>query len=133
MSDQIVDPDAPEEWAKRAKASLSEEVTEEAEATLNLPPEWVTEDELAALVEQKTEDRSQSDEDLARKILREGAPFVARGVLQIAVHSHSEATRLRAGQYVLDRVLGRPGDDLKSGGEDPLKELLNSLLPPSSK
>jgi len=117
----IVNPDDPEVWAERVRQS-SEGPTEE-----ELSREWVSDEALAALVDDKSSSPATSDQELARKVLQEGAPAAAKAVVHLALHSASENTRFRAAQYVLDRTLGKPGDDLRDKGEDPLNKFLQEI------
>lgn len=55
------------------------------------------------------EDRS--FEDIARRKLTEGVVFAADALLHIAMHSDNEAHRMRASEYILNRVMGKPTDE----------------------
>jgi hypothetical protein len=89
--------------------------------------DWVSEDAMESLILERTINPSESAEDLSRRLIRENLPVVTQSMIHLAIHSASETTRLRAGQYLVDRMLGKPGDDLKSQGEDPLGDLLSEL------
>ncbi len=82
-----------------------EQADEDLEAK-NLSP-W---DPVHALESLTDERRAGLDEDeyaLARRLLRENAPNAVLAIVHLAQNSSNEATRLKAAQYVVDRVMGR--------------------------
>lgn len=70
-----------------------------------------------------------SYEEQTRQHLAQAAPAAARSIINIALYSHDERTRLRAAQYVVDRNLGRIPEALQNGnGKDPLEDLLADVV-----
>jgi hypothetical protein len=47
-------------------------------------------------------------------------------LIHLATHGTNENTRLNAGKYVVDRVLGRIGDEV-TGSASPLEKLLGDF------
>lgn len=94
---------------------------------LSLNPEaFVTDEDASALEMERTILREDSAEDTMRRIFRENAAEIALGIVKIAKYDGNGNTRLRAAQYVTDRILGRIGDDL--GEADPIKEFVGSFI-----
>lgn len=76
---------------------------------------WDPEKSIQAL-SQEREVRDLTHEELARQILADNTPGAAASVAQLAMFSPDESVRLRASQYVLDRVLGRPTQEGDNAG-----------------
>jgi hypothetical protein len=70
---------------------------------------------------------SESEEEVTKRIFKENAPIVAQSLVQVAMHSPSESMRVQAGKYVIDRVLGKIGDDNK-GDDDPIRTFIESMM-----
>jgi hypothetical protein len=87
--------------------------------------EWTSEKALNALVTERAVYPEEDPEATARRLFRENMPLVASRMIHTAIHDPNSATRVRAGMYVCDRVLGRVGEDLSEG--DPLKDMLKDL------
>jgi hypothetical protein len=64
-----------------------------------------------ALSMERQTHNDESEEVLTHRLLKENAARVAMSVVNMAVRGTSERIRLDAGKYVLDRVLGRIGDE----------------------
>jgi hypothetical protein len=59
-----------------------------------------------------------------KRIFDQSAPFAAAGIVDMALHGSSESVRLKASQYVVDRVLGPVGKD---DSEDALDKFLSGI------
>ena len=89
---------------------------------------WETDEALASLKMERELNPDETEEGLARRLLREAAPQVAMSMIQMAIHGSTEATRTRNSQYILDHVLGKPRQDTANeGNQDPLLDFLNEL------
>jgi len=60
----------------------------------------------------------------AARIFEENAPFAAAAIIDLCHNATSDNTRLRAAQYVVDRVLGPVGREEQA---DILAEFLSSI------
>jgi hypothetical protein len=60
----------------------------------------------------------------ASRIFEENAPFAAAAIIDLVHNATSDSIRLRASQYVVDRVLGPLG---KEEQQDTLSEFLKGL------
>lgn len=68
-----------------------------------------------AALESLTDEASLMDEgqqDHARRLFRENLPLAAMSVIHMARFSPNERTRLDAAKYVVERVLGKVGEDM---------------------
>lgn len=52
-----------------------------------------------------------SGADLAQSILEDAAPAAAASIVQIATKDPNSRVRLTASQYIIDRALGKSGND----------------------
>lgn len=88
--------------------------------------DWVTDEEVQALREER-EVFSLDETQQAEKIFKENLPAVAHSVVKLARTAQSEAVRLNAAKYVVDRNLGKIVEpDL--GEQDMIKELLQGVV-----
>jgi hypothetical protein len=91
------------------------------------PPsgDWDTDEALAQLKMEKMVNPTESltDEGLALKLLNEAAPLAAKSIVQVALHSPNDNTRLNASKYIIDVV--REGS---VGGKSKLEELLGDVV-----
>lgn len=86
--------------------------------------EWDSDEAINALKMERTVNPSETEEELARRIIRENLPAAASAIAHLAIHSPSEKTRLEAARYIVDRNLGKIGDERTFGDKDPWDELL---------
>ena len=90
-------------------------------------PRYLPDDMVASLkTERSLLDPDMSEAEQSRHIFNEHAPAAAATIAHIAIHGTSERVRLDASKYVVERVLGRVGDDV--GTTDPLKDFMNSFF-----
>lgn len=72
---------------------------------------------------------SSTSESLALSTLRKNAAFAADSIAYLATHSENESIRLKASQYILDRVMGRITDTpITSGSEDVYTKLVEGVV-----
>jgi hypothetical protein len=88
--------------------------------------EWVPDEQLKALVMERTVHDEESQEDLSRRMLREAAPAAASSIVHAAIYGSTEKTRVDASKYVLERVLGPAGSNV--GETNPVRDLLEGLV-----
>lgn len=84
----------------------------------------VSDEELAALNMERTV-MGEAPEDTANRIFREAAPGAALSIVNMAMRDPNSRVRLTASTYVVDRVLGRPGEG--DAAEDPLAKFLRTV------
>ena len=94
--------------------------------------EWDADEALSALEMESSVHGSESDAECATRILCENTPRAVLAIVHLAQHSANEQTRLRAAQYVVDRVLGRIGENNPAGNEDPFERMTKALTSPVS-
>lgn len=86
--------------------------------------EWVPDKALEALnMEQGMSE--ETPEELARRLLREGLPLAVSSLVHLSAHSTNERTRLDAAKSVIERNLGKPGD--QAPGKDPLEKMFQEF------
>jgi hypothetical protein len=49
-------------------------------------------------------------------------------IVQIALYSHDERRKLDASKYIVDRLLGRIGEEKDTGATSPLESLLADVV-----
>jgi hypothetical protein len=87
--------------------------------------EWLPDEQLESLTAERTILGDEDEEATARRVFRENASLIARGIVHTAIHSPNERVRLDAQKYVTERVLGRVGDDAYE--TNPVHALLKAL------
>ena len=90
-------------------------------------PDWLPDSAIEAL---NTERRVHTDEtpaQTARRLMHENGPGAALSIIHIALYGSNERLRLDASKYVVDRVLGRVGDDVNQGEDSPLDAALRRM------
>lgn len=90
--------------------------------------DWVPDEALAALTSERSLSPDETEEQLTRRLFRENAANAALGIIHIAVHGTNERTRLDASKYVVERVLGKVGDDAYDAEKSPLEALMEGVL-----
>jgi hypothetical protein len=89
-----------------------------------LPDQWDPVRALSALKEE-ADLFGRSAEAQTRHVIAEAGPAAAAAVVFMALQSANEKVRLEAARYILDRNLGRVGEEKKSEAEvDPLEQFL---------
>lgn len=88
---------------------------------------WVPEEALANMVEDRSINPLQSEEGATKSVFKKNAHIVAQSIVNMAIYSKSERTRLDAGKYVIDRVLGRVGDPILVDDDSPISRFINDV------
>lgn len=89
--------------------------------------DWVPEDAIKSLAVEKEVRPDETNEEAARRILRENSGTAVLSVIHLATHASTERTRLDASKYVIDRVLGKIGEDLNTEKGNPLESFLSKV------
>lgn len=89
---------------------------------------WIPDEALKGLVTEREVHPEESEEMLTRRLFRENSANAALGIIHIAVHGTNERTRLDASKYVVERVLGKVGDDAFDAAKSPLESLMEGVL-----
>lgn len=90
--------------------------------------EWVPEEALDSLVTERTMREEESEEQLARRLLRENAGIAVHSIVHVAIHGTNERSRLDASKYILERVLGRVGDDAFGQPDSPIQSFVDEVI-----
>lgn len=69
-----------------------------------------------------------SYEEQTRRHLDQAAPAAAMSIINIALYSHDERRKLDASKYVVDRLLGKIGEEKDHGKGTPLESLLGEVV-----
>src|SRR5215831_9957685 len=88
--------------------------------------DWDPEVALASLAEDSSLLDDGDTLSTARRVFRENAGVAAAAIVHIAKYSVSDRTRLEAARYVVERNLGRVGEDETI--DDPLEKLLGTVV-----
>lgn len=89
--------------------------------------EWLPAAALQGLEHERLVNPSESTEELATRLFRENAPVAAMSIIQLAKGALNENTRLRAAQYVTDRVLGPANNPNPGEKGNPWDDLLKDI------
>lgn len=89
---------------------------------------WVPDDALASLVSERELNPDESDEQLTRRLFKENSAKAALQIVFVSNHGTNERTRLDASKYIVERVLGKIGDDVFEGAKNPLEALMEDVL-----
>jgi L-rhamnose isomerase len=81
--------------------------------------EWDPDKALSDLDAERQAFADELPEDRTRRLFKENADGAAMSIVHLAHHATNENVRLKAAQYVTDRVLGRLQDASALGDEDP--------------
>jgi hypothetical protein len=89
--------------------------------------DWDVEQALADAVSSKIL-LNDSYEEQTRRHLEQSAPAAAMSIVQIALYSHDERRKLDASKYIVDRMLGKIGEEKDNGKGSPLESLLGEVV-----
>jgi hypothetical protein len=88
---------------------------------------WIPDHAIEALNQERHMQEPKSDIEFTREQFRQSAPHAAAAIVHLALHSQNERIRLQSAQYVVERVLGRPGEE-NPHGRTPLEALMEGVL-----
>lgn len=89
-------------------------------------PDWLPDDAVAALNQERVFTQ-ETPAEMARRIFKESAPNAAASIVHVALYGSNERLRLDASKYVVDRVLGRVGEDVNIGVDSPLDAMIKQM------
>ena len=89
---------------------------------------WVPDAALKGLITEREVHPEESEEQLTRRLFRENSAAAALGIIHVSKHGQNERTRLDASKYIVERVLGKVGDDAYEGEKSPLELLMAGVL-----
>ena len=100
-----------------------------ADKELRRVASWIPEDALAEIAAERTkpEHDGETHQQYARRVMEESLPQVVKGLVFTAVHSTNDRIRLDAQKYLVDRVLGKPGEDASKKGLSSLETLFRNM------
>jgi hypothetical protein len=90
--------------------------------------EWDPDDIAQKLVVPRSGAEEQTPESQATTTFRESLPVAAASICHLALHSANERIRLDASKYVVERNLGRIGENNLPGAKDPVDDLIKEVL-----
>ena len=70
---------------------------------------------------------SETEEQMARRVFRRALPAAAQTICDIAENSLNDRTRLQAATYIVERNLGKVGDDMAHASGDTLRGLVEGI------
>jgi len=88
---------------------------------------WIPDEAIAALKSERAMLEPKSDIEFTRELFRQNAPAAAASIVHLALHSTNERVRSDNARYVVERVLGRPGEE-NPHGRTPLEALMEGVL-----
>jgi len=105
-----------------------EDSTSETDETID-DRAWIPDSAIEGLAMERDAHPSESDIELTRRQFRESSPAAAASIVHLALYSAVEKVRLDASKYVVERVLGKPGEE-NPHGRTPLEALLEGVYKP---
>jgi hypothetical protein len=69
-----------------------------------------------------------SEEQQAKEVFTNNVRQAAQSIVNLALTGQSERIRLSASQYVVDRIMGKPGQEVEAGPDKPLEKMFRELL-----
>jgi hypothetical protein len=90
--------------------------------------EWLPKSAIEGLALEEQTHPGESEESRARRLFRENSPAAALSITHMAMHGSNERIRLDASKYVIERVLGRVGDDAYDGEKSPIESFVNDVI-----
>lgn len=104
--------------------ALNEDGTDDSSAG----KQWVPDDALEGMIMERTFHPDESNPKTVKRLMDENAPVVAMSIIHLALHSNSERTRLDAGRYIMDRILGRVGEELLPTEDSPIDKFVSEVM-----
>jgi hypothetical protein len=90
-------------------------------------PEWLPDEAVEALNTERTLTQETAPE-MTRRLFRDNAPGAATSIVHVALYGSNERLRLDASKYVVDRVLGRVGEDVIPDKDSPLEAMMKNMM-----
>lgn len=89
--------------------------------------EWVPDDALENMIMEREYHPGETAPKTSKRLMEENAPVVAQSMIHLALHSQNERTRLDAGKYILDRVMGRVGEEILPKEDSPIEQFISEV------
>ena len=91
--------------------------------------DWIPEDALKEIAQErsKPEFDGESIEQYSRRMMEDALPQVTKGLINTAIHSTNDRIRFDAQRYLMERVLGKPGEDTANKGLTSLESLFKNM------
>lgn len=90
-----------------------------------LPDTWTSSAAAEALVHERSVRPDETHEAMGRRLLAENVGVAVMGIIHTAEHGSNERLRLDAQKYIVERVLGKVGDDAFE--VDPLAKFISEV------
>ena len=90
--------------------------------------EWIPDEALESMIMERSLHSGENNTAQARRLVDENIPIVAQSIIHLAIHSSSERIRFDAGRYLMDRAMGRVGEESVTPESTPISEFLESVL-----
>ena len=87
---------------------------------------WIPSDAIASLAAERQVHPEETEEDTARRLLKENVDRAVLGIVHISQHGGSEKIRFDASKYIVERVLGKAGEEV-AAEQNPIEEFLNKI------
>jgi len=89
---------------------------------------WLPDEALNAMIMERSVHRGEDNKGLSRRLLDENTPVATQSMIWLAIHSQSERIRLDASKYLIDRSLGRIGEEQTASEDSETTKFLESVL-----
>jgi hypothetical protein len=89
--------------------------------------EWISDEALESVKLNRALHPEESLAEATRRVFRENSPIAAQAIAHIAIHDPNTRVRLDAAKYVVERVLGKPGEE-NPHGRTPLDALMEGIV-----
>ena len=90
--------------------------------------DWIPADALDKLKLERQVHDDETEQQLSRRLMRENLPVITAGLIHPAINDPSSRVRLDAQKYIMERVLGKVGDDAFEGTVSPIDALTAALV-----
>ncbi len=90
--------------------------------------DWMPTDFEQALKGEKELHPDEDPETTARRLLRENVGGAVMQIARAATHGATDRIRLEASKYIVERVLGRVGDDSFDGIKSPVESFIDDVI-----
>lgn len=90
--------------------------------------DWMPEDYEKALKGEQDLHPDEDPETTARRLLRENVTSAVMQIARTATHGSTDRIRLEASKYIVERVLGRVGDDSFEGAKGPVETFIDDVI-----
>lgn len=88
---------------------------------------WIPDAAIEGLKMERDLHPEKSNIEFTRELFRQNAPAAAASIVHLAIHSPNEKVRSDNARYVIERVLGRPGEE-NPHGRTPLEALMEGII-----